>query len=159
MSADEVLASNLWPWPDPLLKRDQSGLVLFVNAAFLQLYGGRVEDWCGRPLAGWPEPVASGAQRFETRIGVAPSENVYDWVENAMADGNALAIARNVTIFMAAPTPQTEVGIPAASPAQISSAQIEVPVASTPVPPASLAAPDFSSELQDTLNKRADEFA
>ncbi|MCF6221232.1 MAG: response regulator [Robiginitomaculum sp.] len=154
MSADEVLASNLWPWPDPLLKRDQSGLVLFVNAAFLQLYGGRVEDWCGKPLAGWPEPVAAGAQRFETRIGVAPSENVYDWVESAMADGNALAIARNVTIFMA-PAKQLAENVIPATPAT----PVEPPVASTPVPPAALAAPDISSEFQDTLNKRADEYA
>ena len=105
MSTDEVLASSLWPWPDPLLKRDRSGLVLFVNAAFLQLYGGQVQDWCGKPLAGWPAPVNVGAQRFETRIGAAPNENVYDWVESTMADGNALAIARNVTIFMTVPEP------------------------------------------------------
>lgn len=180
MSTDEVLASSLWPWPDPLLKRNRSGLVLFVNAAFLQLYGGQVQDWCGKPLAGWPAPVNVGAQRFETRIGAAPNENVYDWVESTMADGNALAIARNVTIFMTVPEPhvaqtappmaevptqkhveelphqalvQTAKSTPPAfEPAQI---QPAAPIASPPAP----AAPELAAEVEDTLNKRADEYA
>lgn len=183
MSADEVLASNLWPWPDPLLKRDQSGLVLFVNAAFLQLYGGQVHDWCGKPLAGWPAPVSAGAQRFETRAGAAPSENVYDWVESTMADGNALAIARNVTIFMAAPAPivpeiapampepQVQAQAQEAPPqhASLAPAQAIIPPAvaqpqqapleQSAATPAPSAAPDLSSEFEDTLSKRADEYA
>jgi CheY-like chemotaxis protein len=168
MSADEVLASSLWPWPDPLLKRDRSGLVLFVNAAFLQLYGGQVQDWCGKPLTGWPAPVSVGAQRFETRIGAAPDESVFDWVESTLADGNALAIARNVTIFMAAPTPA-----PVPVPQTVEAAPVQIAAPAQPIPepvpaqpvqsaqPAETAntAPDLSSELADTLNKRADEFA
>lgn len=186
MSVDEILASNLWPWPDPLLKRDQAGNVLFVNAAFLQLYGGQVHDWSGKPLAGWPAPVRAGAQRFETRAGIAPEENVFDWVESAMADGNALAIARNVTVFMTPPTPPAEEIITA--PAQVQAqaqASVQTPVQAqektapptpTPAPqqepispgPSLKApeietstqqqAPDLSSEFEDTLNKRADEY-
>ena len=105
MSPDEILASNLWPWPDPLLKRDRQGRILFVNAAFLQLYGGRIEDWAGQIINGWPQPVPQGAQRFETRVGETPAESVFDWVEMVMADGNAMAIARNVTALMAPPQP------------------------------------------------------
>ncbi|MEE9273488.1 MAG: response regulator [Robiginitomaculum sp.] len=105
MSPDEILASNLWPWPDPLLKRDRQGCILFVNAAFLQLYGGRVEDWAGQVINGWPQPVSQGAQRFETRTGQVPAENVFDWIEMVMADGHAMAISRNVTALMAPPQP------------------------------------------------------
>ncbi|PHR61183.1 MAG: hypothetical protein COA43_04185 [Robiginitomaculum sp.] len=101
MSVDDILAANLWPWPDPLLKRDRLGSIIFVNAAFLSLYGGRVEDWCGRPLNGWPEPNLQGAQRFETRTGEGESLAIYDWVETVMADGNTMAIARNVTALIA----------------------------------------------------------
>ncbi len=188
MSGDEVLASNLWPWPDPLLKRNQAGLVLFVNAAFLQLYGGQVQDWCAKPLAGWPAPVNAGAQRFETRIGTAPNESVFDWVESTMADGNALAIARNVTIFMTASVPQNQgtqtqpelqqTAAPALAPAPAQIVEpntkpaqnVEATSATTdtsqPVTnvknaaqPLEFAAPDLSTELDDTLNKRADEYA
>lgn len=101
MSVDDILAANLWPWPDPLLKRDRLGNIIFVNAAFLSLYGGRVEDWCGRPLNGWPGPNLQGAQRFETRTGEGESLAIYDWVETVMADGNTMAIARNVTALIA----------------------------------------------------------
>ena len=179
MSTDEVLASNLWPWPDPLLKRDRSGLVLFVNAAFLQLYGGQVQDWCGKPLAGWPAPVNVGAQRFETRIGAAPNENVYDWVESTMADGNALAIARNVTVFMTVPEPHVAETAPSMPevptrkhveerPHQ-AQAQTAISVPPTPEPvqiqpaapvaPPMSPAPELAAEVEDTLNKRADEYA
>ena len=103
MSPDDILAANLWPWPDPLLKRDRTGNLIFVNAAFLQLYGGRVEDWFGRAITGWPTPNHQGPQRFETRTGEAPNQTVYDWVETVMADGNTMAIARDVTIFIAPP--------------------------------------------------------
>lgn len=112
MSADEILAANLWPWPDPLLKRDRNGQVLFVNAAFLQLYGGRIEDWRGNMVSGWPAPAAQGAQRFETRAGETPHETVYDWVEMVMADGHAMAIARNVTALIPAPTPPGNITVP-----------------------------------------------
>ena len=179
MSADEVLASNLWPWPDPLLKRDQAGNVLFVNAAFLQLYGGQVQDWCGKPLAGWPAPVNAGAQRFETRIGAAPDESVFDWVESVMADGNALAIARNVTVFMTPPAPPAEEIIVAPTEAPIQTpvqdaapTPVLAPPAPEPVapPPAQempkletpveqQAAPDLTCEFEETLDKRADQYA
>ena len=100
MSPDDIFAAQMWPWPDPILKRDASGRVVFVNAAFLAIYGGRVESWTGNPVNGWPNPNATGqAYRFETSAGVAPSEVIYDWIEITLADGNALAIARDVTVF------------------------------------------------------------
>ena len=43
MSPDDIFAAQFWPWPDPAIKRDLEGRVLFVNAAFLALYGGSVE--------------------------------------------------------------------------------------------------------------------
>ncbi len=186
MSPDDILAANLWPWPDPLLKRDPAGNVLFVNAAFLQLYGGRVEDWYGRPIAGWPAPSTHGAQRFETRAGDIGSETVYDWVEMIMADSHAIAIARNITALIDLPTPPAE---QAPAPAQqfdlppIASSQpvpetppplapeptapapaMEAPRAPEPiaVPEPVLAAspaPDLNAEFEQTLNNGADDYA
>ena len=104
MSPDDVFAAQMWPWPDPLLKRDPMGRVMFVNAAFLQLYGGRIENWTGQPVQGWPAPNPQGLPyRFETRAGEGHGEIIYDWVEVTMADGNALALARDVTVFRQAP--------------------------------------------------------
>jgi len=135
MSADEILAANLWPWPDPLLKRDRAGNIVFVNAAFLQLYGGRAQDWSGRPVSGWPAPVPQGAQRFETRAGEPDSESVYDWVEMVMADGNAMAIARNVTALIAPPPPPR-----AKDPAPAIQSAPPVPPAPISPPPAPIVA-------------------
>jgi len=53
MSPEDIFASQMWPWPDPIIKRDAMGRVLFVNAAFLQLYGGAVENWRGNVITGW----------------------------------------------------------------------------------------------------------
>jgi len=47
MSPDDIFAAHMWPWPDPLIKRDATGRILFLNIAFLNIYGGRVEDWQG----------------------------------------------------------------------------------------------------------------
>jgi len=100
MSPDDVFAAQMWPWPDPVIKRDSAGRVLFINAAFLSLYGGRVETWTGQPVMGWPAPNPQGhPYRFETRAGTAPDDIIYDWVEVMMADGTALAIARDVTAY------------------------------------------------------------
>lgn len=104
MSNYDVLAASLWPWPDPLIKRDPAGNIIFVNASFIGLYGGSVQEWTGQPLAGWPLPSPQGSQRFETRIPVQDQvDTVYDWVESYMPDGTFLAIARDVTIFTAQP--------------------------------------------------------
>lgn len=108
MSPDDIFAAQFWPWPDPAIKRDAQGRVLFVNAAFLGLYGGQVEDWRGNAVGGWPVPQAGGAApyRFETRLpGADGSEQVYDWMEQTLADGHAFALARNVTAFTHAPEP------------------------------------------------------
>ena len=104
MSPDEIFAAHMWPWPDPLIKRDGTGRIIFINAAFLQMYGGRVEDWRGNTVVGWPAPQNTGAPfRFETRITVADGEHIYDWIEYSLADGSALALARDVTALI---TPQ-----------------------------------------------------
>ena len=108
MSPDDIFAAQFWPWPDPAIKRDAQGRVLFVNAAFLALYGGQVENWRGNAIGGWPAPQGGGAvpYRFETRIaGPDGSEQVYYWMEQTLADGNAFALARNVTIFAQSPDP------------------------------------------------------
>ena len=108
MSPDDIFAAQFWPWPDPAIKRDAQGRVLFVNAAFLGLYGGNVEDWRGNAVGGWPAPQGAGAApyRFETRLpGADGTEQIYDWMEQSMADGNAFALARNVTAFTHVPEP------------------------------------------------------
>ena len=105
MSPDDIFAAQFWPWPDPAIKRDAQGRVLFVNAAFLGLYGGQVENWRGNAVGGWPVPQAA-PYRFETRLpGADGDEQVYDWMEQMLADGNAFALARNVTAFTHAPEP------------------------------------------------------
>ncbi len=109
MAPDDIFAAQFWPWPDPAIKRDNQGRVLFVNAAFLQLYGGTVQDWTGHVIGGWPAPQGPGQPyRFETRISVPhdTAEQVYDWLEMTLADGNAFALARNVTIFAQSPVTQ-----------------------------------------------------
>jgi len=103
MSPDEVFAAQMWPWPDPIVKRDAMGRILFVNAAFLRLYGGSIEDWRGNTITGWHAPQAPGTPyRFEIRVPSAETEMVYDWIEQSLADGSTLAVARDVT-YLSAP--------------------------------------------------------
>jgi len=114
MSADDMLAAQLWPWPDPIIKRNAQGGIIFVNAAFLQLYGGQVTDWHGCAVDGWPAPTTSqAASRFETRMPMADGEHIFDWLEYVMADGGALAISRNVTALMShTPPPEPVMAAP-----------------------------------------------
>ena len=108
MSANDMLAAQLWPWPDPIIKRNAHGGIIFVNAAFLQIYGGQVTDWHGCAIEGWPAPVPGQAEnRFETRIPSASGEIIYDWLEYNMPDGGAMAISRNVTALLIQ-TPPTD---------------------------------------------------
>lgn len=101
MSPDDIFAAQMWPWPDPILKRDHSGRILFLNAAFLNIYGGRVEDWQGNVVAGWPAPQPGPVpNRFQTRVPTQQGELVYDWLEYTLADGNTLAVARDVTVLL-----------------------------------------------------------
>ena len=106
MSPEDIFAAQMWPWPEPALKRDSMGRVLFVNAAFLQMYGGQINDWRGNIVTGWPAPQPPGVPyRFETRLPSDDGEQVYDWMEFTMADGNALVMARNVTYLFQTPDP------------------------------------------------------
>ena len=115
MSPEDIFAAQMWTWPDPTLKRDSMGRVLFVNAAFLQMYGGNIDDWRGNVVTGWPTPQPPGlSNRFETRNPTPEGENVYDWMEYTQADGNGFAMARNVTYLFDAPNP--EPGLDAAAP-------------------------------------------
>ncbi|WP_298917997.1 response regulator [uncultured Algimonas sp.] len=107
-SPDDIFAAQFWSWPDPGVKRDPYGRVVFVNAAFLQLFGGSVETWQGQTIQGWAAPQPGGhPNRFEIRTPAAPGypEQVYDWIEQVGHDGSAFALARNVTAFMNAPVP------------------------------------------------------
>jgi CheY-like chemotaxis protein len=132
-SADDIFAAQIWPWPDPALKRDPYGRVIFVNAAFLQLFGGSVEVWRGQVLQGWNPPQAGPhPNRFEIRTpaGNGYPEQVYDWIEMVGQDGSGLAIARNVTPFVEA---QSQAPTPAAAePVQSEPVQAE-PVQVNPV--------------------------
>ena len=129
MSPDDIFAAQFWPWPDPAIKRDAQGRVLFVNAAFLGLYGGQVEDWRGNAVGGWPAPQGVGAApyRFETRLpGADGSEQVYDWMEQSMADGSAFALARNVTVFTQMPEPDpAHAAAPFEQPAQVETSAMQ----------------------------------
>jgi len=138
MSPDDIFAAQMWPWPDPALKRDAMGRVLFVNAAFLQIYGGQVDDWRGNVITGWPAPQAPGQPyRFETRLPSEAGEQVYDWMEYTLADGNAFAVARNVTYLFGTPDPEPGLD---ANPPVLATQQVEHPPQQTdfvqPDPPA-----------------------
>ncbi len=148
MSPDDIFAAQFWPWPDPAIKRDAQGRVLFVNAAFLALYGGSVEDWRGNAVGGWTAPQAGGAPfRFETRMpSVDGSEQVYDWMEQILADGNAFALARNVTVFTQAPDPKPSESIVPQTQFQ---AQSQVPQA------AATAAPQGAPVLENQMDLQA----
>ena len=132
MSPEDIFASQMWPWPEPALKRDSMGRVLFVNAAFLQMYGGQIDDWRGNVVTGWPAPQPPGMPyRFETRLPSNDGEQVYDWMEFTLADGNAFAMARNVTYLFQSPepdpgavqdTPPAEAALPVANTAAIADA-------------------------------------
>ena len=143
MSPDDMLASQLWPWPDPIIKRDANGGVIFVNAAFLQSYGGQVTDWHGCAVDGWPAPSQNPApNRFETRFPSPSGELIFDWLEYNMPDGGALAIARNITALMAQLPPQgpgVPVEPPHAAPQDVppamSAPAVEAPSQHVPVAP------------------------
>ena len=71
------------------------------------MYGGTIEDWRGNIVTGWPAPQAPGLPyRFETRLPTPEGEQVYDWMEYTLADGNAFAMARNVTYLFQPTDPQ-----------------------------------------------------
>jgi CheY-like chemotaxis protein len=107
-SPDDIFAAQFWAWPDAALKRDPHGRVIFVNAAFLHMFGGSVEAWQGQVIQGW-SPPQPGPQpyRFEIRTPAADGypEQVYDWLESCGPDGCGFALARNVTVFVEAQAP------------------------------------------------------
>jgi CheY-like chemotaxis protein len=148
-SPDDIFAAHFWAWPDPALKRDAHGRVLFVNAAFLQLFGGQVEDWRGQIVQGWnppqPGPVPS---RFEIRTPAMPGqdEQIYDWMEVCAADGTAFALARNVTVF-AANTPPPRTPVDATPPYEETNLEVEVPGEIQPDPSASVAPADIIAQV------------
>ena len=167
MSPEDIFASQMWPWPDPALKRDSMGRVLFVNAAFLQMYGGNIDDWRGNIVTGWPAPQAPGTPyRFETRLPTQEGEQVYDWMEYTLADGNAFAMARNVTYLFQPidPNPGAEAADPTAFVDQPQEASHVPPVSQEPnIPPQqpafaeAVAEPVMESAIQDTMIDTAPE--
>ena len=127
MAPDQVLAAQMWNWPDAAIKRDANGAVVFVNAAFLSLYGGEVANWQGMAVTGWNAPPPAGhSVRFETRIPTAEGEQVFDWIEACLPDGTALAIARDVTAIVPAPGGEPA-HIPAQTPAATAQAEATAP--------------------------------
>ena len=141
MSSDEIFAAQMWPWPDPMLKRDAQGRILFVNAAFLRIYGGQVQDWHGNGVAGWPMPTGGATpNRFETRLPAPDGESIYDWVEYTLADGGTLGIARDVTELLPIPDPD-----PAQSmPDHVAQAPAKAPTQTYEAEPAYEAAPQYA---------------
>ena len=148
-SPDDIFAAHFWAWPDPALKRDAHGRVLFVNAAFLQLFGGRVEDWRGQTVQGWNPPQPGPApSRFEIRTPAMPGqdEQIYDWMEVCSPDGTAFALARNVTVF-AANTPPPRTPVDATPPYEETNLAVEVPGEIQPEPTASVAPADIIAQV------------
>lgn len=130
MSSDEIFAAQMWTWPGPMMKRDPAGRIIVVNAAFLQIYGGEVQNWAGNTITGWPAPQPPGSSsRFEARVPQASGgETVYDWLETSLADGSVLSIARDVTAFVSAP-----VAAPAPPPAMQEQPPVQQTAAQAPI--------------------------
>lgn len=130
MSSDEIFAAQMWTWPGPMMKRDPAGRIIVVNAAFLQIYGGEVQNWAGNTITGWPAPQPPGSSsRFEARVPQANGgETVYDWLETSLADGSVLSIARDVTAFI-----NTPVAAPAPPPAMQEQPPVQQAAAQAPV--------------------------
>jgi len=149
MSNDHIFASQMWAWPDPMIKRDSHGRILVVNAAFLQLYGGTIESWTGNPIDGWPAPKSPGeVSRFESRIPMPTGgETVYDWMECTHQDGTAVAMARDVSVYAAKKQVQPDAFI-AEPVAETPAAAEPVAVAADPAP-AEIAAQ--SAQIKDDL--------
>jgi CheY-like chemotaxis protein len=158
MAPDQIFAAQMWNWPDAAIKRDANGAILFVNAAFLGLYGGQVENWQGMAVTGWNAPPAAGqSQRFETRVPSADGELVFDWIEAALPDGSALAIARNVTDILPDPGQHQAPVVPAEA-AQAPVEQAAVPTSAfefvmestdaAAEQAAPLAAPEATTEIE-----------
>jgi len=129
-SPDDIFAAQFWAWPDPALKRDAHGRVIFINAAFLQMFGGSVEAWQGQVIQGWSAPQP-GPQpyRFEIRTPAAEgyAEQVYDWLETCGPDGSGFALARNVTDFV-----QAQQSAPAPAPVEQPAQTVQNNAAETP---------------------------
>ena len=155
MSPDDIFAAQFWPWPDPAIKRDAQGRVLFVNAAFLALYGGQVENWRGNAVGGWPVPQSAGSApyRFETRLPSADGhEKIYDWMEQTLADGNAFALARDVTVFTHSPEPDpAQVMVPEEAPAA-QSAEVTPPPMEAPAHQAEAVQEHINAPLETAVN-------
>jgi len=156
MSPEDIFAAQMWPWPEPALKRDSMGRVLFVNAAFLQMYGGQIEDWRGNIVTGWPAPQAPGMPyRFETRLPSESGEQIYDWMEFTMADGNAFAMARNITYLYQ--TPEPDPGIAAQPPEAPQSQPIETQAAmQMPAATSTDTLPAFAEQVTEPSVQNAD---
>jgi len=145
MSPDEIFASQMWVWPDPMLKRDAQGRVIVVNAAFLALYGGQAQDWAGHPVSGWPEPSAAGtSNRFTAKVPRGDGqETIYDWLEFTLPDGSALAMARDVTEHVAqAPAAPAAAATPPVTTFDAAEAAVP-PAAADPVMPTESAATEI----------------
>ena len=150
MSPDDIFAAQMWPWPEPALKRDSMGRVLFVNAAFLQMYGGQIEDWRGNIVTGWPAPQAPGVPyRFETRMPSEQDEQIYDWMEFTMADGNAFAMARNVTYLYQTPDPDPGIADQPPEIPQAESGAVQAAAGAVAVAAGASALPAFAEQLTE----------
>lgn len=150
MAQENIFAAHMWSWPDPVLQRDMLGRIIFVNTAFLNVYGDTAQNWHGHRIADWPNPdPTAGINRFETRfVACEPSvEIIYDWLEYILPDGLALAIARDVTALQSltsVPAPLTPVpeSVPVAPPDPVET----ISASSTPDP---MSEPDQSPMLQE----------
>ena len=153
MSPDNVFAAQMWAWPDAVIKRNAHGQVMVVNAAFLHLYGGAVEDWQGNLVQGWSAPPQPGsAIRFETRVpdSATATDRVFDWIESALPDGSSLAVARDVTgiqpspgqpapVEEAAPETHAETFVPPAAAEPVFETVMAAPAVEAPVVPPPIA--------------------
>lgn len=150
MSPEDIFAAQMWPWPEPALKRDSMGRVLFVNAAFLQMYGGTIEDWRGNIVTGWPAPQAPGVPyRFETRLPSEQGEQIYDWMEFTMADGNAFAMARNITYLYQTPDPDPGVAEQPPEAPQTESVAVQAAAGAVAVAAGASALPAFAEQIME----------
>jgi signal transduction histidine kinase/CheY-like chemotaxis protein len=81
-----------------ILVRDSQGRILFVNAAFLNAFGGDRPDWIGRWFAVAPALAdQGGSRRYDAAMSTRHGPVWIEWSETRAPAGATVAVGRDVT--------------------------------------------------------------
>jgi signal transduction histidine kinase/CheY-like chemotaxis protein len=81
-----------------VLLRGRAGRVVYVNAAFIQAFGGEREDWVGRWFSVAPPNHQDGPQRYDVLMQTRNGAVWIEWDERLLPDGESvISIGRDVS--------------------------------------------------------------